>query len=112
MTSKNILIDIDGTICTDMPNEESWNFINAEVIGNSVEWVNELYDAGHTITFFTARTYLHRQITLFWLQNNGFKFHTLITDKPRGGKYFWIDNLDVTGIKYDDNWETIVKSFE
>jgi len=104
----NILIDIDGTVCEDIPNEEHHRFSTAKVIDNAVEHVNELYDKGHNITFFTARCEEHRTATRIWLVKNKFKFHRLIMNKPRGGNYIWIDNLNVEGIKYNNNWDAIM----
>ena len=107
----NILIDIDGTICEDIPNAEDYRFINAKVLNNAVKSVNTLYNNGHNITFFTARLTKHREVTEQWLEKHKFKYHSLIVDKPGCGNYFWIDNLDVTGIKYNNNWDNIVKTF-
>ena len=45
----NILIDIDGTVSDDIPNEKSELFKTAKVLENSVESVNKLYEAGHHI---------------------------------------------------------------
>ena len=39
----NLLIDIDGTICDDIPNAEDYKFATANIIDNSVEYVNNLY---------------------------------------------------------------------
>ena len=111
---KNILIDIDGTVSEDIPNEESYRFSNANVLNGAVDGVNKLYNSGNCqITFFTARTEDHRLETKKWLDKHGFKYHGLLMGKPRGGNYIWIDNLDVKGIKYDEkenNWEKILKS--
>ena len=27
-----------------------------------------------------------------WLKKHGFKYHSLLMGKPRGGNYHWIDN--------------------
>ena len=97
----NILIDIDGTVSEDIPNERSELFSRAKVLENSVESVNKLYEQGHSIIFFTARKEEHRVDTEDWLNRNGFKYHSLLMNKPRGGRYIWIDNLDVKGIKYN-----------
>ncbi len=104
---KNFLIDIDGTVCEDIPNEQEELFPNAAPLEGAVERVNALYDQGHHVTFFTSRTSEHRAVTLEWLIRHGFKFHALLTDKPRGGNYFWIDNLDVNGIKFKGDWKEI-----
>ena len=106
------MIDIDGTVSEDIPNEESHRFLEAKVLEGSVKAVNKLYKSKNNyITFFTARTESHREITEKWLNNNGFKYHGLLMGKPRGGNYIWIDNLDVKGIKYDkkqNNWDKII----
>ena len=108
----NLLIDIDGTICDDIPNAEDYKFATANIIDNSVEYVNNLYKQGHNITFFTARLEKHREVTEKWLSANDFKYHKLIMDKPSGGNYVWIDNLDVKGIKYKNNWDTVISILE
>ena len=33
-------------------------------------------------------------------------------DKPSGGNYVWIDNLDVKGIKYRNNWDNVISILE
>jgi hypothetical protein len=107
----NILVDIDGTVCEDIPNEESELFAEAEVLENAVESVNKLYNTkGNTVTFFTSRTEEHREVTEKWLKKHKFLYHGLIMNKPRGGNYVWIDNLDVSGVKYDakiNDWKNI-----
>tara|TARA_B100000925_G_scaffold288359_1_gene269199 strand:+ start:5552 stop:5932 length:381 start_codon:yes stop_codon:yes gene_type:complete len=108
MIKKNILIDIDGTVSEDIPNEESHRFKDACVLDGAVLSVNKLYNDGHIITFFTARKEIDRQITIDWLDNNGFKYHQLLMNKPRGGNYIWIDNLNVEGIHYKDNWGKVL----
>ncbi len=108
---KNILIDIDGTVSEDIPNEQSNRFPTAYVLKNASDSVRKLYERGHNITFFTARTEEYREVTEIWLDKNGFKYHNIIFGKPRGGNYVWIDNLDVTGVKFENNWNEIVKNY-
>ena len=100
MIKKNYLIDIDGTICDDIPNEQSEKFPYAKKFPDALDILNKWYNEGHTITFFTARESKHRSITEHWLKTNGFKYHKLIMDKPRGGNYHWIDNLKVQATQY------------
>ena len=51
---KNYLIDIDGTICEDIPNEEPERMATAKVFDNVAEQINKWYDEGHQICFFTS----------------------------------------------------------
>ena len=53
---KNYLIDIDGTVCEDIPNEQPERMEDAEVFPDVVKIINGWYDKGHVITFFTSRT--------------------------------------------------------
>lgn len=101
---KNYLIDIDGTICDDIPNEESERIPGATEFTGAKEKINAWHDAGHIITFFTSRLEDHRPATIAWLQDHGFKYHGLLMGKPRGGNYVWIDDRDVEGIKFS-SWE-------
>ena len=72
---KNYLIDIDGTICDDIPNEQPERMITANLYDDALETLNRWYDEGHIITFFTSRLEEHRKITEQWLDKNGFKYH-------------------------------------
>lgn len=103
----NILIDIDGTVSEVIPSYESHRFQNAKVIEGSLQSINNLYDAGNIITFVTIRPEEFKNITELWLKSNGFKYHALIMNKPKANKYYWINNLDVHGIKYNNNWNHI-----
>jgi len=109
MVSKNYLIDIDGTVCDDVPNETPELFATAKVYPDALERLNKWYDEGHTITFFTARTEEHRAVTEIWLTVAGFKRHGLIMNKPRGGNYHWIDNLKVQATQYLGNFTELKK---
>jgi hypothetical protein len=107
------LIDIDGTICEDIKNEDSHLFKEAKLYEGSKDIINKLYEGGNKIVFFTAREYKDKGVTLSWLWKNGFKFHDLITDKPRCGddeEYVWIDNKPVRGITYKGEWSPIIEN--
>ena len=105
---KVFLIDIDGTCCDDIMNEDSHLYPTAKVIEGSLEQINKWYDEGNHITFFTAREAKDRQVTIEWLDKNGFKYHGLVTDKPRclnpDDEYVWVDNRKVRGITYNSVW--------
>ena len=106
---KNFMIDIDGTICEDVPNEEPWRMKDVEVFEGAVETINNWYDEGHVITFFTSRTESHREVTEEWLDKNGFKYHSILFGKPRGGNYHWIDNHTVKASKFHKNFTDLVR---
>ncbi|MCB0409907.1 MAG: phosphoheptose isomerase [Flavobacteriales bacterium] len=98
---KNFLIDIDGTICDDIPNEEPERMATAKIYDGALETINKWYDEGHIITFFTSRTEEHRKVTEEWLNRHGFKYHGMMMGKPRGGNYHWIDNHIVRATRYE-----------
>lgn len=105
---KNYLIDIDGTICDDIPNEEPWRMKDAKLYPDALERLNKWYDEGHIICFFTSRTEEHRTVTEEWLKANGFKYHGMVMGKPRGGNYHWIDNHMVRATRYTGNFSELV----
>jgi len=115
---KNYLIDIDGTITDDVPNEEPERMKTCNPYEGSVEMINNWFNSGHIITFFTSRTEEHRQVTEEWFKSHGFKYHGLLMNKPRGGNYHWIDNHIVRATRYNGKWtpltekETIIQVFE
>ncbi len=106
---KNYLIDIDGTICDDIPNEEPERMETAELYPDALETLNKWYDEGHVIYFFTSRTEAHREVTEKWLNNHGFKYHGMVMGKPRGGNYHWIDNHLVKATRYNGKFTDLIK---
>jgi uncharacterized HAD superfamily protein len=105
---KNYLIDIDGTICDDIPNEEPERMETAELYPEALSTLNRWYDQGHIVTFFTSRTEEHRTVTENWLKKHGFKYHGLLMGKPRGGNYHWIDNHMVRATRYEGRFTDLV----
>ena len=105
---KNYLIDIDGTICDDIPNEEPERMVTVVPYPDALRIINKWYDEGHHIVFFTSRTDEHRDITNEWLVRNGFKYHGLLLNKPRGGNYHWIDNHIVRATRYRGKFTDLV----
>ena len=106
---KNYLIDIDGTVTEDVPNEEPERMATCLPYEGSVDMINSWYDDGHIITFFTSRTNEHEIVTKQWLDKHGFKYHYILLNKPRGGNYHWIDNHIVRATRYDGKWTELVK---
>jgi uncharacterized HAD superfamily protein len=106
---KNYLIDIDGTICDDIPNEEPERMATAELYPDALETINNWFDEGHIITFFTSRLEEHREVTENWLQKHGFKYHGMMMGKPRGGNYHWIDNHIVRATRFEGKFTNLVR---
>jgi hypothetical protein len=105
---KNYLIDIDGTITDDVPNEEPERMVSCLPFVDAVETINKWFDEGHIITFFTSRTEEHRKITEEWLIKHNINYHYLLMNKPRGGNYHWIDNHIVRATRYDGVWGDLI----
>lgn len=76
-----IFCDIDGTICS----QES-DYSNANPIPEKIKIMNDLYDKGHTVIYWTARgteTEINwRDITEKQFQEWGIKYHELRFGKP------------------------------
>lgn len=110
---KNYLIDIDGTICDDVPNEQPERMATVAPYLDALEYLNRWYDEGHVICFFTSRTEAHRTVTETWLKKHGFKYHSILFGKPRGGNYHWIDNHVVRATQFKGKFtDLVLKSHE
>lgn len=81
MNTKTILIDIDGTICTE---ERTFDRPLAKPIAGAKEKINKWYEDGHTIIFWSARGWEQYKVTEKWLKDNGFMYHQILLGKPQG----------------------------
>lgn len=106
---KNYLIDIDGTITEDVPNEQPERMATCKPFPDALATLNGWYDNGHIICFFTSRTEDHREVTEKWLSEHGFKYHSLLMGKPRGGNYHWIDNHMVRATRYTGEFTDLIE---
>lgn len=106
---KNYLIDIDGTICDDIPNEEPERMATAKVYPDALKTLNKWFDDGHIICFFTSRTEDHRKVTEDWLHKHKFNYYSLLMGKPRGGNYHWVDNHLVKATRYQGKFTDLVE---
>lgn len=105
---KNFLIDIDGTVCDDIPNEEPERMLTTLPYPDALKILNKWYEEGHIITFFTSRTEEHREVTETWLRKHSFRYHALLMGKPRGGNYHWIDNHIVKATRFKGKFTDLV----
>ena len=106
---KNYLIDIDGTVTEDVPNEEPERMLTCEPYPDALEVLNNWYEEGNIITFFTSRTEEHRAYTEKWLKMHDFKYHGLLMGKPRGGNYHWIDNHLVKATRFRGKFTELIR---
>lgn len=95
-----IIIDLDGTVCTE---EKTFSRCLAKPNKNAIESINELYDDGNIIIIYTARTWMEYEMTTDWLLKYGIKYHQLMMGKPIGD--IWIDDRALT---YNNNWTDII----
>ena len=105
MKYKTYVIDIDGTIS----NCPMGQYELSVPMMDRIEYINELYDQGHTIKYLTARgmgrhhdivNKVYEQfyeLTERQLQEWGCKYHELIMGKPSGDHY-----IDDKGINADE----------
>ena len=80
------MIDIDGTICSQ---EEDYR--DAKPYLQRIYKINQMYDTGNEIIFFTARgnkTGIDwKRVTKRQLKSWGVKYHKLILNKPYADMY-------------------------
>ena len=80
---KTIYVDIDETICVTPSNR---NYAEAVPIPENIEKANQLYDAGHTIVYWTARGTTTKinwfPVTQEQFKKWGVKYHEIRMGKP------------------------------
>jgi len=101
------VVDIDGTICEKAPQND---YTEALPFLDRIKTVNQLYDDGHIIIYFTARgmgrhnNNAKKAIAQFYdmtekqLVSWGAKYHTLMLGKPAGD--FYIDDKGISAHVY------------
>lgn len=96
-----IIIDLDGTICTE---EKTYSRALAKPIDGAVNHINKLYDAGNIIIIYSARTWMEYEMTTDWLNKNNVKYHQLVLGKPIGD--VWIDDRAINF----NGWDNVIES--
>ena len=94
-----IIIDLDGTICTE---EKTYSRSLAKPNNGAIVAVNKLYDLGHIVIIYSARSWMEYEMTVDWLKKNDIRYHQLVMGKPIGD--VWIDDR---AISYKNNWDDI-----
>lgn len=99
------VIDIDGTICTNTDGK----YKEAQPFMDRIDKINQLYDEGHLIVFFTARGMKSLEgdvdsVYRIWyaftqeqLKKWNVKYHALLMGKPSADYY-----IDDKGLNADD----------
>jgi hypothetical protein len=81
-------IDIDGTICSQTQNQQYEKAVPFKTI---IKQINNLYECGHVIKFYTARGQSSgksfEELTLKQLKDWGVKYHSVIFGKPNADVY-------------------------
>lgn len=94
-------MDLDGTLCKSCPPEK---YSVAEPIKENIEKVNKLYNMGHTIQIYTARSWINYDLTIDWLKRHGVKFHIVVL-----GKMLCHANIDDLNYTFDGLIERLSK---
>lgn len=81
------IVDIDGTICRNyIDSSGKIDYSKSEPLFDRIEKINNLYDQGHTINYWTARGSAsgvdRTELTISQLKDWGVKYHKLSLGKP------------------------------
>jgi len=89
-----IYCDIDNTICFE---DREGKHYNSDPKPNNIKKINDLYDEGHIIIYYTARGTVTKidwkEKTLNQFKEWGVKYHDLVLYKPNYD--LWIDDKAV-----------------
>ena len=109
---KNFIVGIDDCICVAKESSRGLsekNVIEAEEVEGASAWINERYDEGHNICFLTTRKERLRSSTEAWLKQHGFKYHSLIMNRPKAQQYHYIDDRHVQATTFRGKFAPLVK---
>ena len=98
---KVMFIDIDGTLCENVPNEKWSKMPSAEPWMENIDKLKRWKEEGAFICLFSSRLEAMRSYTEQWLIRYKVPYDLLILNKPRlkeNGEYYFIDNHKVRGI--------------
>ena len=76
-----LIIDMDGTICTE---EKQFSRCLAKPLEGAIKSIQKLKNEGNTIILYSARTWSEYEMTVEWLNNYQIPFDQLILGKPQG----------------------------
>jgi uncharacterized HAD superfamily protein len=94
-----LVIDIDGTICTE---EKQFSRSLAKPIEGAVNALKEINSKGHFIILYSSRTWAEYEMTVDWLEKHEIPFDQLILGKPQGD--YWIDDRAIEFL----NWKQVM----
>lgn len=98
------IVDIDNTICLTRKVDGKWDYPSATPLQYRVDMINQLYDEGHTIIYWTARgtsTGIDwTELTKNQLDSWGCKYHEVRLGKPSYD--VWIDDKAFNDEHYFD----------
>ena len=111
---KNFVIGIDDCICTIKSRKQkealsTRDVLSAEVVPGAIEWVNSRFEEGNIISFLTTRKEKLRGPTERWLKDNGFKYHSLVMNKPVADQYHYIDDRHVQATTFRGKFAPLVR---
>jgi len=99
---KTIICDIDGTICSPVNKDGKWRYDLHTPLQSRIDKMNELYDKGYTIIYWTARGSTsgidHSELTKKQLNDWGVKYTELRMGKPSYD--VWIDDKAFNDLEF------------
>ena len=103
-------VDLDGTLAV----AEPWQGFEhiGKPVPNMLKRVKIWIQMGYRVKILTARAQDPDSAIppiKKWLNKHGFKYHSLLMGKPRGGNYHWIDNHLVKATRYNGTFGDLVR---
>jgi uncharacterized HAD superfamily protein len=92
-----IVVDLDGTICEEMPTFEK---ALAKPKKRAIRYLNSLSKKGHFIIIYTARGWAEYNMTYSWLNEHSIPFDVLMMGKPIYD--IWIDDRAIKFTSWDN----------
>ncbi len=110
---KNFILGLDDCLCkvrgVRRGRLTARQVLEAREVHGAKEWVNDRFDEGHLICFFTSRPERLRSPTEQWLKSRGFRYHSLILGRPIARIYHYIDDRHVQATTFRGHYTPLVR---
>lgn len=100
----NILIDMDGVICTE---EKTYSRSLAKPIPGAREGIKKLRELGHQVVIYTARSWAELEMTKHWLDANDITVDGIHMGKPIADKI--IDDRAINFTNWSDTMDSLIR---
>jgi len=113
---KNFILGFEDCVCKLPPHDQARSvdelvvaISRAVEIPGAREWVNRLFEQGHCVCFFSPLPQEVQSTVRVWLEDHGFKFSSVIMNKPKALLYHYVDDRHVQATTFNGRFTPLIR---